>query len=279
MKRCDAICFLLVFSTNCSEKPHNNIHDGKKYEENKTAQYYFGKYVLSQIKFNENDTVLDVGCGNGETTYKITKKVPNGFVVGIDNDRNILSQAKQHYQNISNVKFNTIDATVFECNQQINKVVAICSLSWISNQNAVYKRVSEALALNGEFIALVSDANDPLFISHNKTIKKPQWKKYFKDYTLPFYPSTREQIKTYLANAQLRLESICTVKLGFMTISKQAFLEKLNTNPGLKDVIPPNLYPTFLQDVAEKYIMQTKPIDENNIKIGYQLLFFIAKKK
>jgi 2-polyprenyl-3-methyl-5-hydroxy-6-metoxy-1,4-benzoquinol methylase len=38
---------------------------------------------------NENDTVLDIGCGNGALTYDVAKKAKK--VVGIDlNDRNIL---------------------------------------------------------------------------------------------------------------------------------------------------------------------------------------------
>lgn len=44
---------------------------------------------------SENDTVLDVGCGNGALTYDVTKKAKN--VLGIDMNENNISIAKADY--------------------------------------------------------------------------------------------------------------------------------------------------------------------------------------
>lgn len=262
-----------------SHKPTNNAWHNEKHKEDPIAQYYFGQYVLSQIEFKEHDIVLDIGCGNGKTTCKIAKKIPAGTVIGIDNNPEMLQQAINNGAGLSNTTFKLVDATKFQSNRSVTKIVAICSLSWMPNQQKTYECASEALVSGGTFTALVSDAHDPIFVSYRKAMAKAEWQKYFKNYIPSFYPSTADDIRKYLALANLETKLLQSIELPSMKMNRNSFMEKLRANPGVKDAIPQRHYESFLNDVITEYIAQTKPVDENNIEVACRLFFFIAEKK
>lgn len=75
-------------------------------------------WSLSHIEFQKNYKVLDVGCGGGNTVYKMCQKIGNGKVYGIDyselcvrkskklNEKNLLcSKAKIKQASVSNLPF------------------------------------------------------------------------------------------------------------------------------------------------------------------------------
>src|SRR5262245_26866145 len=56
----------------------------------------FGLRALDGAKFAPGESVLDVGCGTGQTTVEIARRVaPNGRVVGLDISRPMLEGARQ----------------------------------------------------------------------------------------------------------------------------------------------------------------------------------------
>ena len=60
----------------------------------------YHKFFVDNV--SENDTVLDIGCGNGALTYDIAKKAKN--VVGIDlSKKNISIAKKKHFR--KNIKY------------------------------------------------------------------------------------------------------------------------------------------------------------------------------
>ncbi len=58
----------------------------------------YHKWLLSQVK--ENDTVLDVGCGDGLLVYRLSKFCKQ--IVGLDTDIPSIEKAKKRLYNIKN---------------------------------------------------------------------------------------------------------------------------------------------------------------------------------
>ena len=75
---------------------------------------------LENLKFNGNETILDVGCGDGKITNKIAKMVPNGKVVGIDYSASMIKTAEQTYSDIQNLSFKVSDATNLTFDQKFD---------------------------------------------------------------------------------------------------------------------------------------------------------------
>lgn len=266
---------LLIFfvSAHAAEKVENNLWSKGNYSNDPSDQSLFGEYMISRIIFQENETVIDIGCGNGLTTKEIAKKVPKGLVAGVDNDPKMLEQARIHCKGIKNIGFHCVDATTMEVEKKVDKIIATCSLSWIPNQKAVYECISEMLISGGKFFALISDANNPLFISYNKVLHSPKWQRFALEYTPIFCPSTKEQIEEYFINTSLKLVCLEKVKFARTKMSRKNFFNNLYANQGFKEFIPRDRYGEFLNDVVKEYITQTNPIDENNLEVSCDLFF------
>jgi 2-polyprenyl-3-methyl-5-hydroxy-6-metoxy-1,4-benzoquinol methylase len=71
-------------------------------------------------KVGENDTVLDIGCGNGALTYDVARKAEK--VVGIDlNERNITT-AKKTYS-MENIEYICGDALTYFPKEKIDLII------------------------------------------------------------------------------------------------------------------------------------------------------------
>lgn len=61
------------------------------------------QWGLSHIDFTQNDYVLDVGCGGGETLNVLAKKIKQGKIYGVDiSDASVKSAISRNHQFIKN---------------------------------------------------------------------------------------------------------------------------------------------------------------------------------
>lgn len=141
--------------------------------------------ILNSIKFNQNDQVMDLGCGTGFLFNQVAKKVK--ILVGIDLSINALKEAKKRLINSSNIALVRADAdnTPFQ-NQIFDKVVAITILQNMPNNMKTInemKRISKSttiFALTGlkkkynqkSLLNLLQSANlNVIKLSNNQKLK------------------------------------------------------------------------------------------------------------
>lgn len=58
--------------------------DGAKYKKASLHQKEWGNDLISKITLQGNETILDLGCGDGHLTEQLALLVPSGKVLGID---------------------------------------------------------------------------------------------------------------------------------------------------------------------------------------------------
>ena len=65
---------------------------------------YINKILFKNISIQKDHSILDIGCGSGFTSFRISKKVGvNGIVKGVDISKPLLSLFKKKYNNIKNI--------------------------------------------------------------------------------------------------------------------------------------------------------------------------------
>jgi ubiquinone/menaquinone biosynthesis C-methylase UbiE len=62
--------------------------DANKYNVGSTHQKEWGKKIISELSIKGNESILDLGCGDGVLTKEMADLVPNGKVIGIDASKN-----------------------------------------------------------------------------------------------------------------------------------------------------------------------------------------------
>ena len=76
----------------------------------------FGLRAMERADIRPGERVLDIGCGCGETTFELARRVgASGFVTGIDISRLLIETARQlaDRSNVSNARFEAADAQTF----------------------------------------------------------------------------------------------------------------------------------------------------------------------
>ncbi|SFW15608.1 class I SAM-dependent methyltransferase [Ruminococcus flavefaciens] len=119
-------------------------------------------WSLEFFEFRDEDKVLDIGCGGGETIRKISQKLKNGRIYGADYSELSVKLSTQH--NVNDVKcgkVSVVEASVenlpFEDNF-FDKIITVESFYFWPDPQENLKEVYRVLAKGGRFL-IVADIN------------------------------------------------------------------------------------------------------------------------
>lgn len=99
--------------------------------------------IVDHLKIGSNDNVLDVCCGNGLITNKISKQCNS--IIGVDISSELLEIASSKYQNIDFVKSSAIELSNHFQEGQFDKIYLQFSLQYFDKSGQGEKVISEML--------------------------------------------------------------------------------------------------------------------------------------
>ena len=136
-----------------------------------------GEAALNKLNFNEEENVLDIGCGCGHTTLNIAKRIePLGNVTGLDISEPMLERAKESAveMSITNTSFKCVDVQTEDLGDQIySAAFSRFGVMFFEDSIAAFKNINKSLSSGGclSFVCWQSPAVNPwqsLFIQEIK---------------------------------------------------------------------------------------------------------------
>ena len=136
-----------------------------------------GEAALNKLNFNEEENVLDIGCGCGHTTLNIAKRIePLGNVTGLDISEPMLERAKESAveMSITNTSFKCVDVQTEDLGDQIySAAFSRFGVMFFEDSIAAFKNINRSLISGGylSFVCWQSPALNPwqsLFIQEIK---------------------------------------------------------------------------------------------------------------
>ncbi len=103
--------------------------------------------LLELLSPQSGEKILDLGCGTGHLTYKITTK--GAKVVGIDNAPTMIEQANRCYPDI---KFLVGDGVNIDLKETFDAVFSNAALHWIKEPREVIRNIWRVLKPGGRFV-------------------------------------------------------------------------------------------------------------------------------
>lgn len=160
--------------------------DGEKYKKASRHQKEWGNSLISQIRLTGNETVLDLGCGDGVLTEKLAQLVPNGTVLGIDASKGMIETAKTIEKD--NLKFIKMDIDAMDFKEEFDIIYSNAALHWVKNHRQLLRNSLRALKPGGRiYWNFAGDGTCAAFNSlMGEIIKKPEYKAYFSDFDWPW---------------------------------------------------------------------------------------------
>lgn len=100
-------------------------------------------------------SVLDVGCGSGAITRSIAEKTgPDGYVLGIDPNENLINQARQNRGDLPGIAFQQADVYSFDTPERFDLVTCARTLQWLAQPEAALVNMKRFVKPGGHLAIL-----------------------------------------------------------------------------------------------------------------------------
>lgn len=129
--------------------------------------------LVSRIELNDPSTIIDIGCGPGNSTQILYQRWPNSRILGIDNSEAMIKKAKQEYPS---QKWKLVDAEKDIISGRYDIVFSNATIQWIPNHSDLFNRLKNNLTERGVLaIQLPLFFNMPLGRSIAQISKDKRW--------------------------------------------------------------------------------------------------------
>lgn len=202
--------------------------DANLYNRFSSFQVKAGLETINRLSPQKSERILDVGCGSATLTIELAKLVSNGEVIGIDNSKDMLENARLSIKNsgIKNIKIINMDAVALNFENEFDAIFSNWVIHWIENIQLLFDSFYKCLKKNGRLVALIYKKvgiSDQLGYKMLKLMRKSELKPYYRNFKIPFHNRTEEVYHRILRES------------GFLNVKTEPynFIAKFNTREEL----------------------------------------------
>ena len=140
---------------NVEQSEYWNEKSGPKWVKNEDALNERLSILTNELffraKIKASDKVLDIGCGGGDTTFRVSKLlVDAGHVVGADISKTLLNHAKSKFSDIDTMTFVHCDAQNFSFDENyFDKVISRFGVMFFESPSEAFKNIFGSMRTNG----------------------------------------------------------------------------------------------------------------------------------
>jgi trans-aconitate 2-methyltransferase len=160
---------------------------------------------LRRVSFRGDESILDIGCGDGKITASVASLVPQGMVTGIDASANMIEVCRQSYTAVPNLAFTVGDVTSFSFEQDFNSILSFSTFHWVEDKERAFKRIFDALKPGGRMVLLTAAGNNPHLA---EVAGKEKWVRKMGNKNARFYPVSKEQMGELLPELGFVIEEM-----------------------------------------------------------------------
>ncbi len=200
------LCSFFIFSETFADQ-----WNGTDYAQNSSVQLSHAERLLLNLSLSGNETILDVGCGDGKITALLAKRVPQGIVIGIDPSTSMLIKAediRKQNSDLSNLTFFEGAAENFSLPERFDHIIAIHVMHWVKEQEEALKNIYTHLKPAGQvhFILAPSKEGLPFHKALQRTLN--DWETDFTDFINPQQVFDMETYRKLIVKTGFHIEAI-----------------------------------------------------------------------
>jgi trans-aconitate 2-methyltransferase len=250
--------------------------NASEYDRLSALQATMAEEVLSLLKLQGAERVLDIGCGNGKTTAEIAARLPKGSVTGVDASADMVAFAKETWTSAHpNLQFHVADARRLPFEHEFDLIVSFNALHWITDQALPLRSIHTALKPKGDAQLRLVPKGKRKSIEDviEETRLSPRWAVYFSRFHDPYLHLTPEQYADLAQQQGFRVVSLHTTDKAWDFQSRATF-------QGLSAVtmiewtqhVPEAERAAFISNVLDRYqlVAADAPGEENYFRF-YQM--------
>lgn len=229
--------------------------------------------AMRTLKYNPK-TVIDIGCGPGNSTFVLKELFPNADITGIDSSPKMISKAQKEYPDI---KFEIGDAKAI--NGKYDLIFSNACLQWIPNHCTLIPSLMDKLNTGGILaVQIPMNSDEPLFhiirdvaseekwdfsemkLQPNETLTPPEYYSILSDCSSEFDMWETKYYHT-LPNHQALVDWVKGTRL-------RPYLDCLSAEKGAE----------FENEIVKRSKALYPLTDNGNVVLGFRRFFFTALK-
>lgn len=125
--------------------------DADTYDAVSDPQFEWGMEVLGRLQLRGDELAVDAGCGSGRVTAELVERLPNGRVIAVDGSAAMVEKAKERLTDRAD--YLVSDLLELELPEPVGLVFSTATLHWISDHDALFRRLRAALEPGGRLVA------------------------------------------------------------------------------------------------------------------------------
>lgn len=234
--------------------------DGKKYRLASKHQKEWGHDLISELSFKGNETVLDLGCGDGILTEQLASLVPHGKVLGIDASINMIETAKTISK--SNLRFAHIDINEINFENEFDLIYSNAALHWVKDHKRLLANAYKALKAHGKILwdfGGLGNCSNFIDVLQQK-ISGSNYAKYFENIEWPWFMPSKGQYTELISTTGFSTYTIKEVNRDNYFPNSSEMIKWIDQPcivPFIK-YIPDELKETFRQEIIKEMLKRTQ---------------------
>jgi len=258
-----------TFVDNKNMDPKTYSWNPDDYLKHSCAQYEWAQELISKLYLSGEESVLDIGCGDGKVTALISAYLKNGSITGIDSSADMIALAQKTFppSKHPNLSFVLLDATKLHFKHQFDVAFSTAALHWVKDQISVLNGVKKSLKKSGKILFQMGgkgNAQD-IIAAVDEVIKNEKWRSYFNDFSFPYAFCSPDEYKQWLNDVGFSIKRLELIPKDMTQKGKKGLAGWIRTTwrPYTRR-IPENEQNTFIDDVINLY-GKIFPMDDNGL--------------
>lgn len=234
--------------------------------------------LANRISFDNPKSIIDIGCGPGNSTEVLQRRFPNSRIIGIDSSFEMIEKAKSQHNDIDFVYCDVND--LFHRKEEYDVVFSNACIQWIPNHNELLKNLMNLLNDNGVLaVQIPYNQDEPIQKIIEEVTQSTKWVDCFEKPREKYVLKFSECYYDLLADISHNFEIWQTTYFHKMK-SYESILEWYR-GTGLRPYhaeLNENQKTDFENEILNR-IMQEYPMQSNgDIIFRFPRLFFTAMK-
>ena len=261
----------------------NYTWDAKDYGINSQNQYAWATELLAKLKLSGDESVIDIGCGEGKITSELARAVPNGRVVGIDSSEQMVQRAKSSFSDEQqpNLHFELMDARKLNFQEEFDVAFSNAALHWILDQKSVLSGVKRSLRSGGKLMFQMAGQGNAKAILDilAELLSLSYWRSHFEDFKFPYAFLTPNEYKNLLSEAGLTVVRVEKIPKDMKFDSAIGLAGWIRTTwLPYTQRLPKKQQTKFINEIAQTYLRLNPPDAKGIIHLDMVRLEVEAKK-
>lgn len=238
--------------------------DAQFYKDHSKIQYKLAQTPLNDYPFIGDESILDVGCGDGKITAYISQRIPEGNILGIDKSPSMIALAQETFprDGYPNMTFDAQDACTFTFNTSFDLITSFSCLHWIKNQKLALENIQKHLRPLGKSIIVTFPRCVTFWDTIDAVATKRKWKKYFIHDPKPYCFLDESKYTELLHLVGFKILLIETTSHVTKFVGKKGFEDYVRGWLPLLRYLPREHHQEFLDEIGTKSL-ELAPLEED----------------